>query len=285
LGAPRLGEPQLVGLVLAASLVLGIAALGLYLSLATGGREGLAGVYRALEDPPSGVRVEYYNASLDGLLHEEIVYSVSQSRLHRYHMLYRAWEAPLTDGMNDHPHIQALSVSCPPGFAPYIVDHGGSVNTTAPEWARKKLVGILREHRAADEAGCYYPGGAIPPGEYRVAYTFRLYPPARCGGGGCVVSLLLAAGGRHLRYESVRVEIRGASEALLDPLATSLYQEAGGGGSVIIKGGPLHSGEPLRVFLRFPEGGTPGSWWRVGPRLPGGSRTTPAGMCGCAMRP
>ncbi|MCE4624724.1 MAG: DUF2207 domain-containing protein, partial [Desulfurococcales archaeon] len=213
-------------------------------------------IQKILHQDFGGVSVDTYNAVLNGtVLTEEVAYHVAGGKVTgSYTMLYRSWDAPLSapGAYGEKPHIEFLKLSCPEGFYSYWVDYHGDIHSNVPPDLFDELENKLRQAKAVDEAGCYNPHG-IRPGVYHVTYEWRLVPPGWCDGSNCSVDLLLARGGKHLRYERVDLTVLGAHLAALSPLNRDL-KVAGSGGVYRVTGGPLYKSDPLEFFLVYGSG-------------------------------
>src|SRR5690606_28028620 len=77
------------------------------------------------------LEIQHYDAVFfeNGTLVERYTYDVHAGG--EYRMLFRYWNAPLTFGPTDRPHVEFLGMTAPPGTVGYVKDSEGEVRTAA----------------------------------------------------------------------------------------------------------------------------------------------------------
>ncbi len=135
----------------------------------------------------------------NGKLVEVFIYHIEEDK--KYTMLYRYWDAPLSQQTLDNPHIQLLSVTCPPGSVAYVKDYQNRVTVLS---GSNTYDSIIAKKAYPNEVGCYFPG-KIPAGDYKVVYEYKIKPPIQCDNEYCHINLMLA--NNHIFYSSVNITI------------------------------------------------------------------------------
>jgi len=134
-------------------------------------------------------------------LNESYVYHVHAKE---YHALYRGFEDCLVvkEVPFDSPYVKLLGVEGP--FAKYAVDYSGKVYV----WGAGNYAEIAKMVKSRDrrnEAGVV-SSCILDRGDYRVNYSFSLYPKVLSDGNHELVKLDLAD--THVPYERVRIRIK-----------------------------------------------------------------------------
>lgn len=185
----RVTERQQILALVAITLLVGV--------LAVAGATALPGLLGGNLD------VEYYDAVFyeNGTLVERYTYDVRSAG--EYRMLFRYWDAPLTFGAIDRPHIEFLGMTAPPGTVGYVKDSEGEVRTAAGTATSTDLAAI-RSLAFDNEVGLYNPG-YFAPGTYTVEYRYRVRPPIEYDDRWAHLNLKLVD--EHVPYRSLRITL------------------------------------------------------------------------------
>lgn len=185
----RVTERQQILALVAITLLVGV--------LAVAGATALPGLFSGNLD------VEYYDAVFyeNGTLVERYTYDVRSAG--EYRMLFRYWDAPLTFGAIDRPHIEFLGMTAPPGTVGYVKDSEGEVRTAAGTATSTDLAAI-RSLAFDNEVGLYNPG-YFAPGTYTVEYRYRVRPPIEYDDRWAHLNLKLVD--EHVPYRSLRITL------------------------------------------------------------------------------
>ena len=190
----RVTERQQILALVAITLLVGV--------LAVAGATALPGLLGGNLD------VEYYDAVFyeNGTLVERYTYDVRSAG--EYRMLFRYWDAPLTFGAIDRPHIEFLGMTAPPGTIGYVKDSEGEVRTAAGTATSTDLAAI-RSLAFDNEVGLYNPG-YFAPGTYTVEYRYRVRPPIEYDDRWAHLNLKLVD--KHVPYRSLRITLPFAGD-------------------------------------------------------------------------
>ncbi|KUK63502.1 MAG: Uncharacterized protein XE10_0325 [Methanoculleus marisnigri] len=190
----RVTERQQILALVAITLLVGV--------LAVAGATALPGLFGGNLD------VEYYDAVFyeNGTLVERYTYDVRSAG--EYRMLFRYWDAPLTFGAIDRPHIEFLGMTAPPGTIGYVKDSEGEVRTAAGTATSTDLAAI-RSLAFDNEVGLYNPG-YFAPGTYTVEYRYRVRPPIEYDDRWAHLNLKLVD--KHVPYRSLRITLPFAGD-------------------------------------------------------------------------
>nr|WP_303714140.1 DUF2207 domain-containing protein [Methanoculleus marisnigri] len=190
----RVTERQQVLALVAITLLVGV--------LAVAGATALPGLFGGNQD------VEYYDAVFyeNGTLVERYTYDVRSAG--EYRMLFCYWDAPLTFGAIDRPHIEFLGMTAPPGTIGYVKDSEGEVRTAAGTATSTDLAAI-RSLAFDNEVGLYNPGYFVP-GTYTVEYRYRVRPPIEYDDRWAHLNLKLVD--KHVPYRSLRITLPFAGD-------------------------------------------------------------------------
>jgi uncharacterized membrane protein len=190
----RVTERQQILALVAITLLVGV--------LAVAGATALPGLLGGNLD------VEYYDAVFyeNGTLVERYTYDVRSAG--EYRMLFRYWDAPLTFGAIDRPHIEFLGMTAPPGTVGYVKDSEGEVRTAAGTATSTDLAAI-RSLAFDNEVGLYNPG-YFAPGTYTVEYRYRVRPPIEYDDRWAHLNLKLVD--KHVPYRSLRITLPFAGD-------------------------------------------------------------------------
>lgn len=154
------GDVKLIGILVAATLALGIAEILAVPSISAQDR--------------SGDVIEQYTVTLhpDGTLEETYVYTLKSSDTW---MVFRFWEENLDYDImgRGEDNIVLMSIEVPPGSIAYIKNYAGQVTILPPTQADSYLMSTISEIAYINEVGCYNPG-YFPPGSYTISYTFKI---------------------------------------------------------------------------------------------------------------
>jgi len=190
----RITERQQIAILVAITLIIGV--------LAVTGATALPGLFRGNLD------VQHYDAvfSEDGILVERYTYDVHASG--EYRMLFRNWDAPLTFGAVDRPHIEFLSMTAPPGTIGYVKDFEEEVRTAAGSASSSDLA-VIRDLALADEVGIFNPG-YFAPGTYTVEYRYQVRPPVEYDDEWAHLNLKLVD--EHVPFQDLRITLPFAGD-------------------------------------------------------------------------
>ncbi len=190
----RVTERQQILALVAITLLVGV--------LAVAGATALPGLFGGNLD------VEYYDAVFyeNGTLVERYTYDVRSAG--EYRMLFCYWDAPLTFGAIDRPHIEFLGMTAPPGTIGYVKDSEGEVRTAAGTATSTDLAAI-RSLAFDNEVGLYNPG-YFAPGTYTVEYRYRVRPPIEYDDRWAHLNLKLVD--KHVPYRSLRITLPFAGD-------------------------------------------------------------------------
>lgn len=149
------------------------------------------------------VYVENYRADLymNGTLEENFVYEIKESG--KYRMLYRNWEAPLSQERLDSPYIEPVRIASPLGTIPYAKDVQSRVkilSTTSYTGYTDEIASLAQRN----EVGGYKPE-RFEAGRYEIGYVFKLHPSLECDEKYCHLNLKLME--KHLPYKHITIAI------------------------------------------------------------------------------
>ena len=185
----RLTERQQIISVVAITLIIGV--------LAVFGATAIPWLFHG------NLEIQHYDAVFfeNGTLIERYTYDVHEAG--EYRMLFRYWDAPLTFRPADHPHIEFLSMTAPPGTIGYVTDAEGEVRTAAGSATPSDLEAIKRL-ALPSEVGIFNPG-YFAPGTYMVEYRYRIRPPVEYDGEWAHLNLKLVD--EHVPYRDLRITL------------------------------------------------------------------------------
>lgn len=185
----RVTERQQILILVAITLLVGV--------LAVAGAAALPGLFRGNLD------VQNYDAVFfeNGTLIERYTYDVRSAG--EYRMLYRYWNAPLTFGAVDRPHIEFLGMTAPPGTVGYVKDSWGEVRTASGA-ATPSDIATIRSLAFDNEVGLF-KSGYFAPGTYTVEYRYRVRPPVEYDNQWAHLNLKLVD--EHVPYRNLRITL------------------------------------------------------------------------------
>ena len=183
----RVTERQQIIILVSITLLVGV--------LAVAGATALPGLFRGNLD------VQTYDAVFfeNGTMVERYTYDVRAAG--EYRMLFRYWNAPLTFGPTDQPHIEFLGMTAPPGTVGYVKNLENEVRTAAGNASSSDLA-IIRDLAFANEVGIYNPD-YFAPGTYTVEYRYRVRPPIEYDEKWAHLNLKLVD--EHVPYRDLRI--------------------------------------------------------------------------------
>ncbi len=134
-------------------------------------------------------------------LNESYIYHVNS---HTYHALYRNFETNLvvSSPEPDSPYVRLLNVSSP--ITKYAVDYLGRVYVWC-NTGKTRIERMIKSRKRHNEVGIVSLN-YLPCGDYRVNYSFLLYPEV-LSAKYRLIKLCLAQ--QHVPYDSVKIKVRG----------------------------------------------------------------------------
>lgn len=190
----RVTERQQILILISVTLLVGV--------LAVAGAAALPGLFRGNLD------VQDYDAVFfeNGTLIERYTYDVRAAG--EYRMLFRYWDAPLTFGAIDQPHVEFLGMTAPPGTIGYVKDSTGQVRTAAGS-ASPSDIALIRDLAFANEVGLF-KSGYFTPGTYTVEYRYQVRPPVEYDNQWAHLNLKLVD--KHVPYRNLRITLPFAGD-------------------------------------------------------------------------
>lgn len=154
------------------------------------------------------LEIQHYDAVFfeNGTLVERYTYDVHAAG--EYRMLFRYWNAPLTFGPTDRPHIEFLGMTAPPGTVGYVKNSEDEVRTAAGSASSSDLA-VIRDLAFINEVGIFDPG-YFAPGTYTVEYRYQVRPPVEYDGAWAHLNLKLVD--EHIPYRDLRITLPFAGD-------------------------------------------------------------------------